>query len=192
MIDLLQRAQSGDSDAFAQLFEQHKMPLWKAAVAVVSNLDDAADALQETAVKAWIAIPRFEGRSQVNTWLMRILLHTCYDLLRKRKRETPYAPEGFAGGCKEAGLIFDEASAVVGDKHRPDRDVIIDVRDAIGKLASEDRLVLTLFYVNDYPVQQIASILNLSEGAVRTRLTRAREKFKAVYVGGGEETEVAL
>ncbi|MEA5019910.1 MAG: sigma-70 family RNA polymerase sigma factor [Gordonibacter sp.] len=192
MIDLLQRAQRGDSDAFAALFEQHKLPLWKAAVAVLGSVDDAADALQETTIKAWRAIPRFEGRSHLSTWLMRILLRTCYDLLRKRRRETPYAPEGFSGEPAAKGLVFDEQQAIVGGKHRPDHDVIIDVRDAIGKLSSDDRLLLTLFYANDYPVSQVAEIMNLSDGAVRTRLTRARDKFKAAYLNENEGMEVAL
>ncbi len=192
MIDLLQRAQRGDSDAFAELFEQHKLPLWRAAVAVLGNVDDAADALQDATIKAWQAIPRFEGRSHVATWLMRILLHACYDLLRKRKREIPYAPLGVTGESAIAEFAFDEQRALVGGKHRVDCDTIIDVRDAIGKLSSDDRLLLTLFYVNDYPVQQIATILNLSEGAVRTRLARTREKFKAVYLCENEGREVAL
>lgn len=192
MIDLLQRAQHGDSDAFAALFEQHKLPLWKAAVAVLGSVDDAADALQETTIKAWRAIPRFEGRSHLSTWLMRILLRTCYDLLRKRRRETPYAPEGFSGEPAAKGPVFNEQQAIVGGKHRPDCDVIIDVRDAIGKLSSDDRLLLTLFYVNDYPVSQVAEIMNLSDGAVRTRLTRARDKFKAAYLNENEGMEVAL
>ncbi|MEF9875652.1 MAG: RNA polymerase sigma factor [Gordonibacter sp.] len=192
MIDLLQRAQRGDSDAFAELFEQHKLPLWKAAVAVLGNVDDAADALQDATIKAWRAIPRFEGRSHLATWFMRILLHTSYDLLRKRKRETPYAPEGFSGEFSATLLAFDEQRAIVGGKHRPDHDVIIDVRDAIGKLSSDDRLLLTLFYVNDFPVQQVAETMNLSEGAVRTRLVRARDRFKAVYLSENEGREVAL
>ena len=80
MDDLIQRARNGDGEAFATLFEHSKQPLWRAAMAVLGNVDDASDALQETAVKAWRAMPRFGGRSAVNTWFMRILLRVCYDM----------------------------------------------------------------------------------------------------------------
>ena len=66
------------------------------------------------------------------------------------------------------------------------------MRDALGRLAADDRLVLVLFYVNDFPVRQISQIMNVSEGAVRTRLSRARDRFKAAYRdGSSKEAEVA-
>lgn len=186
MIDLLSRAQQGDDDAFVALFEQHKLALWKAAMAVLGNVDDAADALQETAVKAWRALPRFRGSSDLGTWLTRILLRTCYDELRKRERETPYAPVGQGGFDGQASggpsrPLLDERRVLVEDAHEADRDEALDVRAAVSLLSADDRLLLTFFYVDDYPVRQIAALLNLSEGAVRTRLSRARDKFSAAY-----------
>ena len=66
------------------------------------------------------------------------------------------------------------------------------MRDAIASLSADDRLVLVLFYVNDFPVRQISQIMNVSEGAVRTRLSRARDRFKVAYSqGSNEEVEVA-
>lgn len=186
MIDLLSRAQQGDDDAFVALFEQYKLALWKAAMAVLANEDDAADALQETAVKAWRALPRFRGSSDLGTWLTRILLRTCYDELRKSEHETPYASTGQGGFDEQASggsprPPFDERRALVGGAHEPDRDEALDVRAAVGLLSADDRLLLTFFYVDDYPVRHIAALLNLSEGAVRTRLSRARSKFSAAY-----------
>ena len=65
-----------------------------------------------------------------------------------------------------------------GVRRDPDRDEALDVRDAIASLSADDRLVLVLFYVNDFPVRQISQIMNVSEGAVRTRLSRARDRFR--------------
>lgn len=62
-----------------------------------------------------------------------------------------------------------------------DSDMALDVRNVVASLSADDRLVLVLFYVDEYPVRQIASIMNLSEGAVRTRLSRARDRFKVAY-----------
>lgn len=200
MDDLLQRARQGDNDAFAQLFEQSKQPLWNAAVAVLGNVNDAADVLQETAIKAWRAMPRFEARSGIGTWFMRILLRTAFDMRRTRERETPVAMTGAASGNTNTAnhdggadmvntVAFDEA-AIVGAPRHTDHDEVLDVRSTMRALSADDRLVLTLFYVNDFPTRQIALIMNLSEGAVRTRLSRARDHFKAAYTGTPQETEV--
>ena len=197
MDDLIQRARRGDSDAFIALFEQSRESLWRAAMAVLDNAEDAADALQETTIKAWRAIPRFEGRSNVGTWFMRILLRTCYDLRARRQREAPYAPESFAADAPAAGNaraagIPDDFRVIVGGRHRADVDEAMDVRSAVGRLSPEDRLVLTLFYVDDFSIRCIAAILDASEGAVRARLSRARSRFKDEYAGNdGAKAEVA-
>ena len=175
MDDLIQRARNGDGEAFATLFEHSKQPLWRAAMAVLGNVDDASDALQETAVKAWRAMPRFGGRSAVNTWFMRILLRVCYDMRRQCNRETPCAMGLFAADVDGSGVWWEPSAgqmlAGAGVRRDPDRDEALDVRDAIASLSADDRLVLVLFYVNDFPVRQISQIMNVSEGAVRTRLS---------------------
>lgn len=191
MNELVQRAQQGDDRAFIQLFERHKLELWKTATAVLNNPDDAADALQDTVLKAWRAIPGFEGRSAVGTWLMRILLRACYDIQRKRLREIPHVMDGSGSGAADfpatnvvglqAGAARSAEGRGVDASHDPDCDLVLDVRGAMGCLSADDRLVLALFYLEDCPVKQIAHVLDLSEGAVRTRLSRARDRFKAIY-----------
>ena len=136
MDDLIQRARNGDGEAFATLFEHSKQPLWRAAMAVLGNVDDASDALQETAVKAWRAMPRFGGRSAVNTWFMRILLRVCYDMRRQCNRETPCAMGLFAADVDGSGVWWEPSAgqmlAGAGVRRDPDRDEALDVRDAIG------------------------------------------------------------
>ena len=184
MNELVIRAKQGDSDAFVELFERHKLALWKAAMAVLDNADDAADALQETAVKAWKAIPLFEGRSAVGTWLTRILLRTCSDVARRRRRETPcsmddgFFGEAFGAAGEERG--FNGRNAV-GSVSAVDHDIVLDVRGAVDRLSADD-----------YPTRHIAEILNVSEGAVRTRLSRARDRFKALYLGKRQEEVEAV
>ena len=193
MDDLIQRARNGDGEAFAALFEYGKQPLWRAAMAVLGNVDDASGALQETAVKAWRAMPRFGGRSAVNTWFMRILLRVCYDMRRQRNRETPCAMGLFAADVDGSGVWWepsvDQMLAGAGVRRDPDRDEALEPAEA---LEEHPDLVLVLFYVNDFPVRQISQIMNVSEGAVRTRLSRARDRFKVAYSqGSNEEVEVA-
>lgn len=178
MADLLALARAGDGDAFARLFQEHAPLLWKTAVAVMRDEDSAADALQETAVKAWRAVPRFDGKSALSTWLTRILLNTCYDELRVRKKVIPFediAREADAG----AAPVTLHGAAPEGPAEACAR---MDVHRALEQLAPDDRLVLSLFYVSDLPVARIAEALGVSEGAVRTRLSRARQRFKETYL----------
>ena len=80
----------------------------------------------------------------------------------------------------------------VGGVSAVDHDVVLDVRGAVDRLSADDRLLLTFFYVDDYPTRNIAEILNVSEGAVRTRLSRARDRFKALYLGKRQEEVEAV
>ncbi len=145
MDDLLHQARSGDGDAFAQLFQEHAPMLWKVAASVMDDEDEAADMLQETAIKAWRAIPFSDITQAVDAGEARLLVQGS-------------APAGVADACER-----------------------MDMDATLARLGMSDRLILTLFYVNDLPISEIASVLDASEGAVRTRLARARKRFKGIY-----------
>lgn len=185
MDDLIERARRGDSRAFAMLFERYKLALWKVSLAVMSDENDASDALQETALRAWRAMPTFEGRSDLRTWLTRIISRVCFDMLRVRRQEFPLSScpsaDALSNGGGRGDVRADELNVLVGHTAFVDRDESLDVKRAMQALPPDDRTVLTLFYLNDYPVRRIASVLGVSEGAVKTRLTRARERFRALY-----------
>lgn len=170
-------ARLGDGDAFAELFQQQAQMLWKTAVSVMGNEDEAADMLQETAIKAWISVPGFDGKSKLSTWLTRILLNLCFDELRERKKTVLY--DGTSCEASMDGGPFLAYGSNEGDpQHRCER---MDIDSAMRRLGEGDRLILTLFYVNDLPISDISSILGISKGAVRTRLARARARFKQIY-----------
>lgn len=160
---MVRRAQRGDKDAFVALMEEHKIALYRAARAILHNDEDAADAMQETVLEAWSGLAKLEAPRYCKTWLTRVLIYNCCDILRRKKRETPveFLPEQAA---EERG---EEA---------------MDVKRTLQGLSQNDRLVLTLFYLNDMPVKQIARTLDVSESAVRTRLVRSRARFREAYL----------
>lgn len=178
MKDLLQRAQNGDGDAFAELFQEHVPMLWKMAVSLLRSEDAAADALQECTIKAWRACPRFGGDCALSTWLARILLNTCYDHLRIQRKVVPFATLAEGEACADADALFAKHDHDISEEHIQE----MDVQATLDRLNANDRLVLTLFYVSDLPTAQIAQMLGISDGAVRTRLARARERFKGAYL----------
>lgn len=180
MKKLLRRARSGDADAFAELFQSYAQKLWKVAYSVMRDEDLAADALQETAIKAWRAIPSFDAKSDLGTWLTRILLNTCFDELKSRKKLIPFADIAQAEqGDQRDRFVSLQSSSELSEASIVDR---MDARSVLDSMGADDRLVLTLFYINDSSISDIASVLDITEGAVRTRLSRARSRFKSLYM----------
>lgn len=125
--------------------------------------DDALDAIQDTILACWENLPSLQKDRYFKTWLVRILLNKCADIQR---RQSHYA---FVEELPESA-------------EEPDWDTRVDVRRAMAKLGDQDQLILSLFYYDDFSVRQIAEALSLSEGAVRTRLTRSRDRFKKSYL----------
>ena len=163
MTDLVRRSKKGDKEAFAQLIDQNPQMLYNTAVLVLRQEDDALDALQDAILACWENLPSLRKDRYFKTWLVKILLNKCRDVQRGKSH-----------------FAYVEELPESGDE--PDWDTSMDVRWTMDKLGENDQLLLSLFYYDDFSVRQIADALSLSEGAVRTRLTRSRERFKKLYV----------
>lgn len=163
MTDLVRRSKKGDKEAFAQLIDQNRQMLYNTALLVLRQEDDALDALQDAILACWENLPSLRKDRYFKTWLVKILLNKCRDVQRGKSH-----------------FAYVEELPESGDE--PDWDTSMDVRRTMDKLRENDQLLLSLFYYDDFSVRQIADALSLSEGAVRTRLTRSRERFKKLYV----------
>lgn len=142
--------------------------LYRTAMLLLKNEDDVLDAMQDTILVCWEQLPTLRQDRYFRTWLTRILLNKCYDCLRQRAH--------FSG---------EEDLPEIGTE--TDFDTSMDVGRVMTRLPESDRVILSLFYYDDYTTQQIAQTLGISEGAVRTRLNRSRERFKKLYLQ--EETD---
>jgi len=160
---LVKLARKGDREAFTQLVVANERMLSRVAMATLKNPDDAADAVQDTVLQAWESLGQLRQARYFKTWVVRILLNKCADIQRGQSH---YA---FVEELPESA-------------EEPDWDTRVDVRRAMAKLGDQDQLILSLFYYDDFSVRQIAEALSLSEGAVRTRLTRSRDRFKKSYL----------
>ena len=160
---LVRKAQSGDKEAFIALMESQKLSMSRAALAVKRNQEDAADAVAETVMEAFAQLHTLRQPAYFKTWLTRALICNCYDILRQRRRFVPLEdiPEP-AGG-------------------EPD-DQALDVRESLAALAENDRLVLTLHYLDGLKVKEIAKVLGVKEGAVKSRLMRGRNRLQKIYL----------
>ena len=160
--DLLARAMAGDGGAFAELMEGQKQTLYKVARSCLHSDADAADAIGETVLACWEKLPTLRQPRYFRTWLVRILVRKCQDILRQRRRFVPLedAPEPAAA---EPGHQRAEFLAL------------------LDSLDEKYRTVLLLYYGEGFTTPEIARILNLNEETVKTRLKRARASFRLAY-----------
>ncbi|MBO6159629.1 MAG: sigma-70 family RNA polymerase sigma factor [Firmicutes bacterium] len=132
--------------------------MYRTAFAILQSKEDAADAIQEAIVKAFSRINSLQEDRFAKTWLMRILMNECFDQRRKRDRT----------------ISLDTISEPADSP----REEYSELYWAISRLEDDLRIPVILFYVEDYSTRQIAELLEISEGAVRKRLYRARARLK--------------
>ena len=168
---------SGDRQAFSDLIEQSSAKIYSLGLRMLGNEQDAEDMLQETYLKALKALPNFEKRSSINTWLFRIAANEALMLLRKRKTgintvdidrgdEEEETPIEILDWCclPEQELVSAETRTML--------------NKAADQLSPALRIVFQLRDVDGFSGQETALILGINEDAVKTRLVRARLKLR--------------
>jgi RNA polymerase sigma-70 factor (ECF subfamily) len=180
--ELVIRSQSGDMGAFDQLVTRYRGKVYAMIVNMIHNEADAWDLAQDTFVKAWKALPRFEARSNFYTWLYRIAHNVTYDWLRKRR-------------VRGDGTEFDdsiridtiESAAPTAPKpaSRPDEsaeksELRNRIESAIAKLSPDHRDVILLKEIDGLKYQEIADRVGCSIGTVMSRLFYARKKLQTL------------
>jgi len=170
----LEALQAGDRAAFAQLVEQYSPAVYRLALRMLGNEQDAEDVLQETFLKALRSLAAFEGRSSLATWLYRIAVNEALMLVRKRKPQVALERDDndTEDGFQEPLEIVDwcclpEQELLSGEARR-----FLD--RAIQRLSPGLRAVFLLRDVEQLSIRETAEALALSETAVKTRLLRAR------------------
>ena len=173
---LVAALQDGDAAAFEQLVRDNTGRMLSVARRYLRNEDDAQDAVQEAFLSAFKAIDRFEGEAQLSTWLHRIVVNACLMRLRSRRRKPEESIEDQLPGFLENGHL---AEPTPGWRARAD-DLLESseqrrlVRERIEQLPEGHRTVLLLRDIEGYDTQRTAIELEISPGAVKTRLHRAR------------------
>jgi RNA polymerase sigma-70 factor (ECF subfamily) len=148
---LAARCAQGDSDAFAEIYRAHGERMKSIAFNHLGNIADAEDAVQETFVKVSRAARSYTGEAAFSTWLYRILVNTCYDALRKRRRRIQEA-------VIDDAIAFDRPSVNVDDAKR------MTLRKLLGALPEQRRSVFVLFEIEGLSHAEIGEILGISEG----------------------------
>jgi RNA polymerase sigma-70 factor (ECF subfamily) len=169
--ELVARARARDTGAVRLLVERHQDRAYGLALRMLRSPEDAREVAQDAFVKAWLALPGFRGESSFGTWLHRIVARRAIDraavLRRRRGRETGVeAAETLAAA--PPGTI-DAASA-------------LRLERLIANLGEAQRAVVTLFYYEGRSVEQVADMLGMPAGTVKTHLSRARAGLRGAWL----------
>jgi RNA polymerase sigma-70 factor (ECF subfamily) len=167
---LLRAHVDGDPEAFGELVRRHRDRLWAVALRTLGDREDAADAVQDALISAYRSAERFRGDAAVTTWLHRIVVNACLDRARRRQAR-PTVP-----------LPDHEAAVSTLDGREPDRDTGIAVHAALAQLPPEQRIPLVLLDMQGYAVAEIAEMLGVAEGTIKSRCARGRARL-AVILG---------
>jgi RNA polymerase sigma-70 factor, ECF subfamily len=163
--DLVRRFLSGDRAAFAALVERHERRIYNLALRMTGREEDARDATQDALLTVLKKLSSFRGEAAFTTWLHRVTVNACYDLLRKRQR-APLLERG------DDDLPAIEPTPAA--DHADTSDLSIDVQRALLEVPEDFRVAMILHDVQDLPQEEVAAILGIPVGTVKSRLHRGR------------------
>ena len=165
--DLIDRCRAGERDAQRELFERTSTRIYRLLLRMTGDPDDAADLTQETYVKGFQGLDRFDGQSAtISTWLYRIAVNEALQFRRRQGVAT----------LKLLALAPNQPT----EAQRPRTDVQLDMEEALAELPSDDRALLLLRYQEELDYRDIAEVLECAEGTVASRLNRARERLREI------------
>jgi RNA polymerase sigma-70 factor (ECF subfamily) len=179
---LVSEAQAGSSDSFAQLQSLYRSKLYNTIVAITKNREDAEDALQDTFLKAYMAIRHFEGRSSVYSWLTRIAVNSALMILRRRRvrAEVFFDSPSDERDCNYPLEVKD--TALNPEQTWAQQQRWTDVLHAIERLEPKLQAPIQVLLARECSMNEIAQALDITVAAVKARLHRARRRLTSTRV----------
>jgi RNA polymerase sigma-70 factor (ECF subfamily) len=179
-IELVRRAQAGDDDAFTNLIRPYIRKAYHVALKITRNREDAEDASQQSLLNAYAHLHQFRGQSRFSSWLTRIAMNEALIKVRKRRSEDHYLSYENNNPGEEMNSV--EALSA-SDAYHPEvlyskREDQRALREAINALGSTSRVVVWLLGLQEWQAKEAASTLKLSQSAVKTRFSRARQQLR--------------
>jgi RNA polymerase sigma-70 factor, ECF subfamily len=177
--EIVERARKGDKEAYRLLVEAYKDRLFGLISTMISNREQAEDVSQEVFVKAFFALPRFEGGSAFYTWLFRIASNHCLDHLRKKRVSevsldaTREEDDGTSRMDRLQAPETEMPEAMIGTP--------TESGEVLFVLPPEQRLILTLRELEGYSYEELADVMKCGVNTIKSRLNRAREALKQAF-----------
>lgn len=153
---LLRKAKKGDSDAFCHLMDMQTQSMYKIARSYLKNNEDAADAIQDTILSCYENLTNLKNNKYFQTWLTRILINKCKDILHKKKLTV------YTDTVPDIPFYEDDFETT-------------EWNQILAPLDEKYRYILLLYYMEGFNTRDISQILNMNESTVKTRLQRGRK-----------------
>lgn len=174
---MIMRCKQGDREAFNSLVLKYQKQVFNIAYSMLSDYEDASDAVQEVFVKVYKSVATFKGQSSFTTWLYRVCANVCNDILRKRQRRA--ISVSLNNDDDDSKFLAELPSS----EPTPDERLEINerqkaVRDAVNELKKEYREIIIYSDMQQLSYDEVASILRCPVGTVKSRLNRARNALK--------------
>jgi len=177
--ELVALSQQGDLAAYNELIQRYHKKIYALVYNMTSNKEDAEDLVQEVFFKAYSALKRFKGDSSFYTWVYRIAVNRTINFVKKRKKRTGISLDDVDGGVER-----DPAYVELSAKESPFRDATLSelqekLNGVLQKLSEKHRAVVVMHDIQGVPHEEIAQLLGVSSGTVRSRLFYARQILQA-------------
>jgi RNA polymerase sigma-70 factor (ECF subfamily) len=164
-VELLEKSRQGDETAFRKLIERHQGAVAGVCMNMLKDKTDAEEIGQKTFIRFYSSMDQFKGNSKLETYLVKIAINLCLNELKRRKKWfSRYRPLDKSDDYREVSSS--------------DKDTQNLVHYALGKLRSEDKLVIVLRSIEGYSIKETASLMGIKEGTVMSKLSRALKKLK--------------
>ena len=158
----VKKAKRGSKSSFEKLIIEHKLLMYRVAKTILSNDEDCADVIQEAIIKAYEKIDTLREPMYFKSWLCKIVINECYQLLRQKKNVV-HMEEWLETPIKETGY----------EK--------VEVEQMLEKLPEEQSRLLKLFHIEGISILELAHIYEVPENTIKTRLRRSREKMRELW-----------
>lgn len=179
---ILARARRGDLHAFEELVRLYEKRVYAVALRSSGSPEDAADITQEVFLRAWRSIESFRGDSGFSTWLFRITMNLCVDFARHKHAQPQIQPLVIGEEDSERPI---PDTAPTPEEHLDNRELGRELAAALDEVSEEHRRIVLLRDVSGLSYTEIAEVLEISEGTVKSRLSRARIALRTVLLRRG-------
>src|SRR5918911_246194 len=179
---LVKRAQAGDREALSALVQSQQTYVYSIAMSLMHTPADAADMTQEAFVRLLRSLGTYRGETKFTTWLYRLVTNICLDGLRRRGRPVESLDEPAAGAAGDDAQSAGERLADADRWTQPEEEVTLresaaEVREALNRLPTAQRLALTLYYFEDMRYEDIAETMGLPLNTVKSHIRRGKERL---------------
>lgn len=178
---LIKAAAKGDMKAFEILISQYEKKVYALCLHLLKDPEEAYDAAQEVCIKVWRQLRHFEGQAKFSTWLYRIGTNQCLDFMRKNKKRSQDVSLFQKDQLSEEEWMIEPIDQEEGIAETVEKKVLQEVVQlGIKELKEDYQAIITLRDIEEHSYEEIADILQLSLGTVKSRLARARQALKKV------------